>query len=155
VLSVRFKTLLIAVQERRQPLRPAPLAPAAAPAIGSAAAKHHRHIERMGFRRSLLMPAGIAMRVGMVVSMAAVVPMRMRMLLLDRMGGMLLRVCEIVWMEQLVRVRIRTRIAVLVRVIMGVPIVVRVQKTLLLGRTCFELRQSRDRPIAASEGSTH
>jgi len=89
----------------------------------------------------------------MVVSMAAVVPMRM--LVFDRMGGMLFRVCEIVWMEQLVRMRIRTRIAVLVRVIMRGPVVVRVQKTLLLGRTRFELRQSRDRPIAASEGSTH
>ena len=102
---------------------------------------------------SLLVRAGIAMRVGMVVSMAAV--MRTRMLLLDRVGGMLFRVCEIVRMEQLVRMRIRTRIAVLVRVIMRGPVVVRVQKTLLLRRTHFELRQSRDRPIAASEGSTH
>jgi hypothetical protein len=58
-------------------------------------------------------------------------------------------------MEQLVRMRIRTRNAVLVRVIMSGPVVVRVQKTLLLGRTRFELRQSRDRPVAASEGSTH
>ena len=39
----------------------------------------------------------------------------MRRLGLERMGGMLLRVCKIVWMEQLARMRIRSGIAVLVR----------------------------------------